>query len=77
MRESAELQISPTHLQRLSDRIGAEWVEVRDEDIEKFRRAEQGCMYKERPSGTTAVMHDVGRWQARAEGSNRGVSEPS
>ena len=36
MRELAEIEISPTHLQRLSERIGEEWVELRDEDVEKF-----------------------------------------
>jgi hypothetical protein len=77
LRELAELEISPTHLQRLSERIGEEWVEVRDEDVEKFRRAELERTYKEPPQGAAAVMLDGGRLQTRAEDSGRGVSEAS
>ena len=73
----ADVEISPTHLQRLSERIGEEWVEVRDEEVEKFRKAELERTYKEPPKGATAVMLDGGRLQARAEGAGRGVSEAS
>jgi hypothetical protein len=77
LRESAEVEISPTHLQRLSKRIGEEWVEVRDEEVEKFRNRELERNYKEPPHGATAVMLDGGRLQTRAEDSGRGVSEAS
>lgn len=73
--ELADLKISPTHLQRLSERIGEEWVEVRDEDVEKFRKAELERTYKEPPKGAAAVMLDGGRLQTRAEEAGRGVSE--
>ncbi len=75
LRELADLEISPTHLQRLSERIGGEWAEVRDEDVEKFRQAKLERAYKEPPRGTAAVMLDGGRVQTRAEDSGRGVSE--
>ena len=65
--ELADLKISPTHLQRLSERIGEEWAEVRDEDVEKFRKAELERSYKEPPKGAAAVMLDGGRLQTRAE----------
>ncbi len=45
LRALAEVKISATHLQRLGERIGGEWAEARDEDVEKFRlqtRAEDG-----------------------------------
>ena len=49
MRELAEIEISATHLQRLSERIGEEWVELRDEDVEKFRQRGLERDYKEPP----------------------------
>jgi hypothetical protein len=76
LRELAEVEISPTHLQRLSERIGDEWVEIRDEEVEKFRRGELERAYKEPPRGAVAVMLDGGRLQTRAEDSGRGVTDP-
>ena len=67
LRELADVEISPTHLQRLSERIGEEWVEVRDEEVEKFRQAKLERTYKEPPRGAAAVMLDGGRLQTRAE----------
>jgi hypothetical protein len=77
LRELAEIEISPTHLQRLSERIGEEWAEVRDEEVEKFRQAELERSYQEPPRGAAAVMLDGGRLQTRAEDGGRGVSEAS
>jgi hypothetical protein len=77
LRELADVEISPTHLQRLSERIGEEWVEVRDEEVEKFRKSQLERSYKERPQGATAVMLDGGRLQTRAEEGGRGVSDAS
>lgn len=75
LRELAEVEISATHLQRLSERIGAEWAEVRDEEVEQFRQAKLERTYKEPPRGAAAVMLDGGRLQTRAEDGGRGVSE--
>lgn len=69
----AEIEISATHLQRLSERIGEEWIEIRDDDIEKFREGELERTYKEPPKGAAAVMLDGGRLQTRADESGRGV----
>jgi hypothetical protein len=76
MRELAEIEISPTHLQRLSERVGEEWEELRDEDVEKFRERRLERDYKEPPRGAVAVMLDGGRVQTRAEDAGRGVSDP-
>jgi hypothetical protein len=76
MQELAEIEISATHLQRLSERVGEEWVELRDEDVEKFRQRELERDYKESPRGAAVVMLDGGRVQTRAEDAGRGVSEP-
>jgi len=76
MRELAEIEISPTHLQRLSERIGEEWVELRDEDVEKFRQRRLERDYREPPRGAGVVMLDGGRVQTRADDGGRGVSDP-
>ena len=76
MRELAEVEISATHLQRLSERIGEEWVERRDEDVEQFRQRRLERDYKEAPRGAAAVMLDGGRVQTRADDAGRGVSDP-
>src|SRR3974377_2218604 len=73
MRELAEIEISPTHLQRLSERIGAEWVELRDEDVEKFRERRLERTYKEPPRGAAAVMLGRGRVETRRPGGGGGV----
>jgi len=73
--ELAGVKISATHLQRLSERIGEEWAEVRDEDVEKFRQGKLERTYKEPPRGAAAAMLDGGRLQTRAEDAGRGVSE--
>jgi len=77
LRELAEIEISATHLWRLSERVGAEWAEVRDEEVEKFRQAKLERAYKEPPRGAAAVMLDGGRLQTRAEEGGRGVREAS
>lgn len=74
LRELAEIEISATHLQRLSKRIGEEWIEARDEDVERFRGGELSRTYKEPPRGAAAVMLDGGRLQTREDDSGRGVS---
>ena len=76
MRELAEIEISPPHLQRLSERVGQEWVEFRDEEVENFRQRRLERTYKEPPRGAAVVMLDGGRVQTRAEAAGRGVSEP-
>jgi hypothetical protein len=76
LRELAHIEISPTHLQRVSERIGAEWVLARDGDVEKFRQRQLERTHKEAPCGASAVMLDGGRVQTRADdGEGRGVRE--
>lgn len=76
LRELAEIVISATHLQRLSERIGQEWVAVRDQDAQAFREKRLKCQYAEPPQAA-AVMLDGGRVQTRADEAGRGVHEPS
>jgi len=77
LRELAEVEISPTHLQRISERIGREWAATRDAEVEQFRESKLKRTYSEAPRGAAAVMLDGGRVQTRADDSERGVSEAS
>lgn len=71
----AEVSISATHLQRLSERVGQEWVQARDQETQAFREDKLVCAYAAAPKAA-AVMLDGGRVQTRAEEAGRGVQEP-
>jgi hypothetical protein len=71
----AEVSISATHLQRLSERVGKEWARARDQEIQAFREDKLVCAYAAAPK-TAAVMLDGGRLQTRAEEAGRGVQQP-
>lgn len=78
LRELAHLEISATHLQRLSERVGGEWSDARDADVEKFRQSKLERTHKEAPTGAAAVMLDGGRVQTRADDDEgRGVRDAS
>lgn len=78
LRELADVSISPTHLQRLSERIGDEWAEVRDAEVAQFSESKLKRDYKEVPTGASAVMLDGGRVQTRADDDGgRGVRDAS
>jgi hypothetical protein len=71
----AEVSISATHLQRLSERVGKEWAQARDQEVQAFRDDQLVCAYAAAPK-TAAVMLDGGRVQTRAEDGGRGVQDP-
>jgi hypothetical protein len=75
LRELAEIEISATHLQRLSERIGEEWLETREEEVAAFRKNELPGAYETAPR-VAAVMLDGGRVQTRAAEAGRGVQDP-
>lgn len=70
----AEVSISATHLQRLSERVGKEWAQARDREVQAFREDKLVCAYQTAPPAA-AVMLDGGRLQTRAEAAGRGVQE--
>jgi hypothetical protein len=76
LRDLAEVKVSPTHIWRLSERIGREWAAERDKDVQAFQDGKLACAYTEAPT-VTAVMLDGGRVQTRAEDNGRGVAEPA
>src|ERR1051326_2126398 len=74
--ELAGISISASHLQRLSQRIGREWAQARDQEVQAFREKRLLCAYAAGPQAS-AVMLDGGRVQTRAEKSGQGVQQPS
>jgi hypothetical protein len=72
----AELSISPSHLQRLGERVGREWRDARDAEVQQYREHRLPRGYAG-PPATAAVMLDGGRYQSRAEGAGRGVTDPA
>jgi hypothetical protein len=75
LRELAAIAISPTHLQRLSGRIGTEWKALRDAEVQAFKDKRLAVEHPQPPAVAT-VMVDGGRVRARADDAGRGVSAP-
>ena len=76
LRELAGLSVSPSHLQRLSERIGREWAAARDADVAAFREGRLPAA-RAQPARAATVMVDGGRYQAREETGEPGVSKPA
>jgi hypothetical protein len=76
LRELAGFTISATHLQRLTERIGGEWAQQRDADVQAFREKRLARVYEKAPR-VAAVMLDGGRYQTRAAEAGRGVTDPA
>jgi hypothetical protein len=76
LRELAGISISASHLQRLSRRVGQEWAQARDQEVQAFRDKHLLCAYAAGPPAA-AVMLDGGRVQTRAEDSGQGVQQPA
>lgn len=76
LKELAGVSISATHLQRLSQRIGREWAQERDQEVQAFREDKLVCAYAA-PAQAAAVMLDGGRLQTRGAEAGRGVHEPA
>jgi len=74
LKELLEVSISATHLQRLSERVGQEWAQERDQEVQAFREQRLSCAYAAAPKAA-AVMLDGGRLQTRAADAGRGVHE--
>jgi hypothetical protein len=76
LRELAGLAVSPSHLQRLSQRIGREWAAARDADVTAFREGRLPAA-RAQPARAAAVMVDGGRYQAREPDRGPGVFGPA
>ena len=76
LRELAELSISPSHLQRLSERVGREWAEARDADVIAFREGRLAAT-RTQAARVATVMVDGGRYQTRQPTGEPGVVGPA
>jgi hypothetical protein len=76
LQELAGVSISPTHLQRLSERVGREWLQARDGEVAAFQERRLPRDYPP-AAAVAAVMLDGGRYQTRAEDGGRGVRGPA
>jgi hypothetical protein len=72
LRALGNIRVSPTHLQRLCERVGGEWAAARDADVEAFRMGQLQPTHAA-PPAVAAVMLDGGRLQTRAAEAGRGV----
>jgi hypothetical protein len=71
----AEVEISAKHVQRITERLGAERQRERDREVEAFRRRELPPGHKE-PPRVVAVHVDAGKAQMREDDGARGVRKP-
>jgi hypothetical protein len=76
LRALSGLKVSPTHVQRLTERVGREWAGLRDRDVAAFRAGRLAVACRNRHQAA-AVLLDGGRLQTRAEDAGRGVTDPA
>ena len=75
LREMLGVPICPSHLRKISQRIGGEWLALRRAEVKAFRDDSLASAHPEAPQ-VAAVMVDGGRLQARAEEAGRGITDP-
>jgi hypothetical protein len=76
LEELLQVSICPSHLLKLTERIGREWTSARDADVQAFRSGRLATDYAQAPRVAT-VMVDGGRVQTRDQASGRGVLNPA
>jgi hypothetical protein len=76
LRDLAGLAISPSHLQRLSERVGRAWATARDADVAAFRAGRLSAA-RAQPARVATVMVDGGRYQTRQPDAGPGTSGPA
>ena len=74
--ELLNMPIGAKHVERLTERIGKEWVQARDRDVEAFKQDKLPRLYAQKPQAAV-VMLDGGRLQTRSESAASGVHDPA
>jgi hypothetical protein len=75
--ESVPVKMSPKHLQRLCGRIGGEWAQRRDQEVEAYQQQHLARAYPKAAPAVAAVMVDSGKVQTRQADQGPGVHDPS
>jgi hypothetical protein len=70
-----DLSISAKHVQRITERLGRERAEQRDQQVEQMKRGELQPAYRQPPQ-VVAVHVDAGKIRLRAEDGRPGVRAP-
>jgi hypothetical protein len=71
----AGVEISPKQVERLTERLGREWAEKRDHDVELFKQDRLPRHYTQAPAAA-AIMLDGGRMLTRSDQGRAGVHDP-
>jgi hypothetical protein len=74
--ESVQVPMSAKHLQRLCGRIGGEWAEHRDRQVEAYQERRLPRTYPQAAPAVAAVMVDSGKVQTRQADQPPGVHDP-
>lgn len=75
LKDDLELEIGAKQVQRLTERVGGEWKEQRDQQVELFKQGKLPRLHAHAPK-VAVVMNDDGRVLTRAENQPPGVHEP-
>ena len=75
LKEDLGLDLSPKQIQRITERVGREWAQARDAQIELFKQGRLPRLYRGTP-GAVAAMVDGGRVLTRGAEQRPGVHDP-
>jgi hypothetical protein len=75
LHEDLGLDVTPKQVQRITERVGAEWAAQRDREVAAFQQGHLPRLHSQAPE-VAAVMPDGGRLQTRASDAKPGVHDP-
>lgn len=65
LKELAEVEISPKHVERLVERVGKEWADARDAEVELFKKGQLKRDYAQAPAAAAVMLDGAGLRPAR------------
>ena len=75
LREDVGIEVNAKQVERITERVGREWVGARDEAVELFKQGKLPRLYSQSPE-VGVVMMDGGRVLLRAADEAPGVHAP-